>query len=188
MLVFGLNGSISIEHALGSKKARIHIGTRVQARIHRRQNAIVTCNDISQRLLNIAHLIKEDNANLDVQAVGLSLCLDLFEEGLGLVIDVLLRRGARLIKNEHNIRWLGLAFPRERKGNVCLQILVELGGRFLILLQRRCLARCGGISSKRGCYRHRHGNRQERTPPPHKGARQTSLYHIHCFHMSFLLS
>ena len=169
MLVFGLNGSISIEHALGSKKAGIHVGARAQARIHRRQNVIVTCNDINQRLLNIAHLVKEDNANLDVQAVGLSLCLNLFEEGLDLVIDVLLRRGARLIKNEHNIRRLGLAFPRERERNFRLQILVELGSHFLILLQRRCLARCGSISSKRGCYRHRHGNRQERTPQ-HKGA------------------
>ena len=88
-------------------------------------------------------------------------------------IDVLLRRGARLIKNEDNIRWLGRAFARERKGNVCLQILVKLGSRFLILLQSRCLARCGSISSKRGCYRHRHGNRQERPPPAQR--RETNI-------------
>lgn len=88
-------------------------------------------------------------------------------------IDVLLRRGARLIKNEHNIRWLGLALARERKRDLRLQVLVELGSRFLILLQSRCLARCGSISSKRGCYRHRHGNRQERTSPAQR--RETNI-------------
>ena len=136
MLVLGLNGSIRVEDALCSKKAGVHVGTRAQARVHRRQNAIVTCNDISQRLLNIAHLIKEDNANLDVQAVGLSLCLNLFEEGLSLVKDVLLRRGARLIEHKHNVGRLGLALARERQGDLGLQVLVELGRGLLILLQR----------------------------------------------------
>ncbi len=136
MLVLGLNGSIRVEDALCSKKAGVHVGTRAQARVHRRQNAIVTCNDISQRLLNIAHLIKEDNANLDVQAVGLSLCLNLFEEGLSLVKDVLLRRGARLIEHKHNVGRLGLALAREREGDLGLKVLVELGRHLLILLQR----------------------------------------------------
>ncbi len=87
-------------------------------------------------MLNIAHLIKEDNANLDVQAVGLSLCLNLFEEGLSLVKDVLLRRGARLIEHKHNVGRLGLALAREREGDLGLKVLVELGRHLLILLQR----------------------------------------------------
>lgn len=74
-------------------------------------------------------------------------------------IDVLLRRGARLIKNEHNIRWLGLAFARERKGNVCLQILVKLGSRLLILHQRGCLISRRRIFGKR---RHRGSRHTER--------------------------
>ena len=100
MFVLCLNGSVLVEHALGGKKAGIHVGAGVNARVHRGKNAVVARNDIDQLLLHIANLVKENHADLDIQAIGLRLFLNLFQESLGLVINILLCGSARLIKDK----------------------------------------------------------------------------------------
>ena len=134
VLVLGLNGSILIKDALGGKKASVHVGAGSDFRVHRIQDIVIARNHVGQLLLDVAPLVEEDYADLDVQAVILGLLADLTQELLCLVVDVHLRRGAGLIKHEHNIRRLGLALARERERDLGLQVLVELGRRLLVLL------------------------------------------------------
>ena len=136
MLVLGLNGSVRVKNALGSKKASVHVGAGANARIHCSKNVIITRDDVGQLLLDVALLVEEDYADLDVQTIILGLLANLAQEPLGLVVDVHLRRGAGLIEHKHNVGRLGLALARERKRDPCLQILVKLGRHLLILLQR----------------------------------------------------
>ena len=136
MLVLGLNGSVRVEDALCGKKTGVHVGAVAHLRVHRAQNVIIPRDDVRQRLLDVTDLVEEDYADLDVQTIVLGLLANLAQELLGLPVNVHLRRGAGLVQHKHNIGRLGLALARERKRNLGLQVLVELGRHLLVLLQR----------------------------------------------------
>ena len=188
MFVPVLNGFVRAEDALCGKKTGVHVGAGTQVRAHRCLNVVVTRNHIGQFLLNVADSIEDDHTNLDVEAIGLRLRLDLIKERLSLVVDCLIVGKGRLIENKHDVRRLGLALAREREGDLGLQILVELGRCLLILVKDGRLIsrrRIFGICRHR---RHRHAKRQDRThskserasqPPPLK---RFQKFHICSFH------
>ena len=97
------------------------------ARVHRVQDVVIACGHVGQRQLHVAHLVEKDDADLDVEPVGLGLLVDFLKECLGLLEDVRLRGSAGLVQHEHDVGRLCLALAGEGKGDLGLEVLVERG-------------------------------------------------------------